>query len=120
MSIAGVRLDDGRLVWVDAGELELQPLDQVVVEFDGREYQGQVMIAPEALIRPVQPTGRIAGISPRDSADTDCSDLPGADMPPLGTRVAGEIVMAVDAVKRTITVEGTDGTRSTRNQPGNS
>jgi hypothetical protein len=119
VSITGVRLTDGRLVWVEAGVTELQPLDRVVVDVDGQERPGRVAIAPEALIRPVETVGRIVRVNAHNHDDS-CPALPGADMPPLGGEVDGETVIAVDAVNRTFTLETVDGSRTTRSVPEHS
>lgn len=120
MSIAGVRLTGGRMVWVEAGEFVLEPLDEVTVEIDGNEYQGRVLVAPEALIRPTETEGRIVAAVAHEIGDVGCSELPGADMPPLGTQIEGGSVIAVDAVTRTVTVKAPDGTRNIKTLERNS
>lgn len=116
MSVAGVRLAGGRLVWVEAGDWNPQPLDAVTVDADDREYQGQVIVAPQALLRPVTASGKIVQVTPRPTEETDCSNLPGADMPPLGSKQPDGVVVAVDAISRTFTVEAPDGARSVHSQ----
>ncbi len=118
MSTAGVRLTSGQVVWVEAGGVSVQPLDNVVVDLGGKELQGQVIVAPEALLRPVQASGRVRRVMEKNRIDGRCAELGGADVPPLGTTEQDGIVIAVDAVNRTVTVEGSDGTRVTSHIAG--
>jgi hypothetical protein len=113
MSVAGVRLTDGRLVWVEAGEEVLSPLDRVVVDLDGAEERGRVMVTLGQLLRPVLPSGRLLRMELDGVPDSDCEDLPGADMPPLGGPLENGVVIAIDAVNHTVTIETADGERRT-------
>jgi hypothetical protein len=115
--IAGVRLAGGEVVWVEAGDVDVQPLDDAVVSVAGGEFSGTVIVTPEALLRPVTATGGIVGVSSRTAQERDCTDLPGADMPPLGSGVDEGVVVAVDAVNRTATIEMPDGTRTVTTLP---
>jgi hypothetical protein len=58
--------------------------------------------------------GEILAIQPEASQDVECGYLPGADMPPLGSRVDTEagsgIVTKVDAVDRLVMIVADDGT----------
>lgn len=108
------------MVWVEAGRVDLQPLDRVEVHIDGRESQGQVMVVPEALLRPVPVSGRIVRLVEGENRDEESSNLPGADMPPLGRQMEGGTVLAVDAENRTFTLEMSDGSRLIQRLRGNS
>jgi hypothetical protein len=114
MRVAGVRCDDGRVVWADVGDRQIQPLDRVVVAVDGAEWHGHVFVSPERLL---QPPEDIAGIivrveSPSDQ-DLSCADLPGSEMPPLGSTITIDgrsgAVTQIDPVRRTVTVTTDDG-----------
>jgi hypothetical protein len=112
--IAGVRLPDGRAVWLDAGGLPVSPLDRVVAEVEGAEATGEVFVAPDQLLTSLPPDGSISRVLPPKPDALDCSGLPGASMPPLGTRVStaegSGTVIGVDAVHGTVTVQREDGT----------
>lgn len=114
MRIAGVRLENSRVVWVDAGDLDIDPLDDVVVAVDGGESRGMVIVAPDALLRPTEAEGWVVHVAPGRPDEDDCGDLPGADMPPLGSQRDGGMVVSIDAVKRQVMVEMPDGERKAR------
>jgi hypothetical protein len=109
MRIAGVRLDSGRLVWVDAGDLEVQPLDEAAVDLAGVSVDGHIAVVPEALVRPVPPEGRLVESHTSHITTDTCAELPGAAMPPLGTNYAGGTVVSVDSLNGTATVRLSDG-----------
>lgn len=117
MSIAGVRLTDGRFVWADAGEFMLHALDGVAVKLDGEEFPGLVSVAPDALLRAIETSGEIVDLIEHELQAADCGAIPGACMPPLGASFGGGTVMAVDAVNRTVTVALPDGTRVVQDGP---
>jgi hypothetical protein len=105
------------MVWVDAGDRDMRPLDGVTVDIGREQMRGEVAVAPDQLLRPVEVQGRIIAVRQRSESERACADLPGAEMPPLGTALDGGVVVAVDAVNRTVTVEAPDGTRVTRPTP---
>ncbi len=89
MRIAGVRLLDGRLIWVDAARHELDPLEEVTVRIDSGEEPATVYVTPEQLFHD---SGSMEGVitarHTRAVADSDaCEDLPGAHFPPLGSMI---------------------------------
>lgn len=114
MRIAGVHLDDGRRVWADAVECELAPLDRVRVDFASGETHGWIFITPEQLLGDPPPVAAtIRAVVPSAPPKALDQDLPGADLPPLGTRTTMRgttgIVTTIDPVKRTVTVTRDDG-----------
>lgn len=113
MRAAGVHLADGRLVWIEAGEVTLGPLDRVVVRLAEGEHHGVIVVTPEQCLRPPDTVdGVLAGWEPFGLPIDDCSHLPGAHMPPLGSRLdAGGtrgMVIGLDPVERTVTVTPDD------------
>jgi hypothetical protein len=120
MRIAGVRMADGRLVWVDAGDLDIEPLDDVDMVVDRDALSGTVTVAPQSLLRPVETVGQIVHTSSPGRGQSECSELPGADMPALGSGWGDGTVVAVDAVNRTATVEMADGSRADIDVPASS
>jgi hypothetical protein len=113
--IAGVQLSNGDRIWADGGTLQLQLLGRVTVRYSEQEVAGWVFIAPEQLVGWVgQMEGEILATHPEASQDEECGYLPGADMPPLGSRVDTEagsgIVSRVDAVERLVVIIADDGT----------
>lgn len=114
MRVAGIRLPDDRVMWLDAGEHELAPLDRVRARAAGEDVAGIVFVAPEQVLQPpVEVAGTITDVAPRPRPDPGCDDLPGADLPPLGTRFeAGGVVgmvVRLDPVGRTVTVRPDEG-----------
>jgi hypothetical protein len=112
---AGVQLPDGRTVWIDAGDISVRPLDRVLIQAAGEVTEGLIVVAPPSLLAF---TGTIGGtlvdVLPAPDRDETCGDLPGADMPPLGSHLdvdgAAGTVTAVDALGRLVTVTCEDGT----------
>jgi len=107
VSIAGVALPNGRLVWVQT-DVPLQPLDRVAVRLP-EEIEGTVLVAPDQMVRlPVAAAGTIIRLFPEPLPEPDCSTLPGADLPPLGTVLTvaegSGRVTALDPVQRTISI----------------
>jgi hypothetical protein len=117
MSVAGVRLAGGRIAWVEAGVIDLRPLDTVMVNLEGRKQQATIIVTPNQLLRPVAASGQVVRVETGSSSE-ECGILPGADMPPLGSEMAGGVVVSVDAVKRTVTVEMPAGNRRTTGLEG--
>lgn len=114
MRIAGIRLPDGRALWLDAGQHELVPLDRVHGSTAGGEVEGIVFVTPDQLLQPqAQADGTITDVERRHQSDPDCDDLPGADLPPLGTKFEAEgvcgTVVGLDPVAGSVTVRQDDG-----------
>jgi hypothetical protein len=64
---AGVRLKTGAILWVDAGDWNLELLNLVVVRHDGMEITGSVCVLPDQLIRsPGSRAGRIVQVISRE------------------------------------------------------
>ncbi len=116
MRVAGVRLGDGRAVWVDAGAWELAPLDAVIVRLEAGDFTGSVFVTPEQLVRGVERIdGTVVEVSPASTDEEKCADLPGADLPPLGSvvrtdRVKGRVT-ALDPTRRLATLTRDDGSQ---------
>jgi hypothetical protein len=115
--IAGVRLSDGRLVWLDAGVHDIQPLDLVTAQLAAGEAEGLVYVTPEALVSPPPHIeGLVIDCRPRARSDQDCNKLPGAEFPALGESVrSGDIagtVIALDPVNQRMTIGHGDGETS--------
>ena len=114
MRIAAVRLKDGRTVWADAGTWLLTPLDEVTVRLSHADALGTVFVTPEQLLQlPQRPDGVVIEIYQCEVDEINCLELPGAEMPPLGSTVpvqgtAGTIVR-VDAVHRRVRLRQADG-----------
>jgi len=112
VKLYGVRLLDGRLVWVEPAELQARPGDAVRCHVDAREEDGLVTITPELLLQgPSQSQGELLEILPR-ATDDACRDLPLAWLPPLGStvsspRASGQVI-ALDPVRGRTTLL-TDG-----------
>lgn len=109
-----MRLPDGSARWLDAGEHTVEPLDRVTGLIDGVQIEGTVFVAPEQLLQPPAALdGIVLSATPPAFPDPDCTALPGADLPPLGTvwskdGVTG-LVIQIDPVCRTVTVQDTNG-----------
>ncbi len=115
MRIAGVRLKDGRTVWADAGTWPLTPLDEVSVRLSHADLLGTVFVTPEQLLQlPQRPDGVVIEIYQSEVDEIDCLDLPGGEMPPLGSTVpvqgAIATIVRVDAVHRRVSLRQEDGT----------
>jgi hypothetical protein len=116
VNIAGVELDGGRLVWAST-TTPLELLDRIVLHLPEGEIEGTVLVAPGQLLRaPAGASGKVLRVLPRSTLESLCAALPGADMPPLGTRFTSEavsgLVTALDPVARTLSVTPDDGSQS--------
>lgn len=114
MRIAGGQLSDGGIVWLDAGDYNLAPLDGVHFRANGTLMHADIIVTPNQLLRPpTRVDGTIADLLPREQPDVDCDDLPGADLPPLGTEWAENgvtgLIVGLDPVGGTVTVRQDDG-----------
>lgn len=114
MRVAGVRLADGDAVWAEAGTWALMPLDRVTVRRGNGLLEGEVFVAPEQLIRsPASVEVRIVALHRREPPGDECNDLPGVELPPLGTEVTTPSgtgrIGRIDPVRHLVTVEGDDG-----------
>lgn len=112
MNIAGVALPDGRLLWARTG-ITVSVLDDVILRVDEEEIEGTVVVAPDQLLRPPgMAPAEVVQIVEREMRQASCDDLPGADLPPLGSRISvGEVVgriTGLDPVGRTVTVTSAD------------
>lgn len=110
-----MRLTTGHMVWLDAGAVELALLDAVRgTTTEGEDVAGTVFVEPEQLLQaPGRIDGEITEVIPRNPADPECNDLPGADLPFLGAQwedasLSGTVVR-LDPVNRSITVRSADG-----------
>jgi hypothetical protein len=121
VSVVGVRLTDGRMLWAEGGSLEMSPLDTATVQTSSGRVVGSVFVAPGQLIRPPPALdGKIVEVIPRERSREPCGDLPGGDLPSLGSTVQGRDcpergslrgrVTALNPVKRLVTVTLDDGT----------
>ncbi|GAC1463051.1 MAG: hypothetical protein NVS2B16_11240 [Chloroflexota bacterium] len=113
MRIAGVRLLDGTVLWADAGDLPVAPLDTVDVTTDDGMVAGTVFVAPEQFLRPPP---HVEGVVVRrhpcgvDPAGWDADVYTG--MPALGSTartadLAGTVV-GCDAVRGRVTLRAYD------------
>jgi len=114
MKIAGIRLPDGSALWVEAGEMLVAPLDEARVRLTDAEATGTVFVAPEQMISPPQRTdGMMVEVRQREAPEEECGNLPGSDMPYLGSRIrVGALtgtVTAIDAMRRLATVTSLNG-----------
>jgi hypothetical protein len=108
--IAGVRTAEGRAYWVDSGEIRVEPLDAVVVCTPDGEVEGEVFVAPEALVgTSPECEGTVVQVRARRYSEGECGNLPGADMPPLGSTMNGGTVIGVDSVNRTVIIRDAVG-----------
>lgn len=115
--IAGVELDDGRRLWVDAGSCDLHPLDRTVVRLqDGTELSATVFVAPAHLLVGTAPVGGNVILVCEATEPSPHDSLPGADLPPLGSLVevdgALRLVRALDPVAGTVTFETDTGSET--------
>ena len=114
MRVAGVRLEGGRAIWADAGQIQLATLDRVMVRSSNEEASGWVFVASEQLLHaPASIDGVIVEVLPPSEDGVECRELPGSEMPPLGSRVRTEsvegLVTAIDAVQSRVTLRLDDG-----------
>jgi hypothetical protein len=114
MSVAGVWVAAGRLVWADAGECVLALLDAVVVRVGDEQMDGVVHVVPQQW---VEPPGEVEGVIVAVvEARMEVDDVfPGAEMPALGEWArAGDVegrVMGIDVLGGMVTIVGEDGQR---------
>lgn len=104
----------GRTLWVDAGEFDIAPLDVLVIRCGEGEEEAVAFTSPEQMIRtPPEVTGVVITVRKRRDMDGDCSDLPGAALPPLGSNIDIEgihgAVVSLHAARGTVTVQRDDG-----------
>ena len=116
MRVAGVRLADGSALWVDAGTWQLAPLDSVLVRTSAGTLTGSVFVLPEHLLRPVERVdGTVLEVLRATTAEERCGDLPGSDLPYLGSIVrAADVkgrVAGLDPIRRLATLTLEDGSR---------
>jgi hypothetical protein len=114
--VAGVRLGDGSALWVDAGTWQLGPLDTVLVHTSAGTLTGAVFVLPEHLLRPVERVdGIVLEVFSSSPAEERCADMPGSDLPYLGSIVrTGDVegrVAALDPIRRLATLALDDGSR---------
>lgn len=114
MRIAGVRLDDGASLWTDAGDRVLQVMDRVDIRVDGNVLSGTVFVTPEQImVGGADAAAEILSVGSPASSEPD-DELPGADMPPLGSLLTVDAVsgtvLQIDAVNRTVRIRTEDGT----------
>ncbi|HZU11273.1 MAG TPA: hypothetical protein VFB58_00390 [Chloroflexota bacterium] len=111
MNVAGIRLGDGRLVWVAAEGMDPQPLDEAVVRIGDQSLTGVVVVAPAQLSGSPDVAGHLVSAQAREVPPLSCDDLPGAAMPPLGTETPEGIVTAINAVTGMVSLTRPDGER---------
>lgn len=118
MRIAGVRLLDGRALWVEAGDRHLSLLDRAVVQVERTRVTGYVFATPEQLIGSCPVVDAILlEVAPPETPSDECEFMPGSELPPLGSTVqtaAGEAtVTALDPVRQLVTVRTPLGAQTT-------
>jgi hypothetical protein len=87
VKLYGVRLTDGRLVWLEADGAEAQSGERVHCLVDGQEEEGLITVTPELLLRgPEESRGKLLAVIPEGLED-DGVEIPLAWLPPLGCRV---------------------------------
>lgn len=104
-----MRLPGEPLIWADAGELEILPLDWVQIRRNGSEEWGHAYACPEDMLRfPGLPDAVVLSVRRSSPPTSDSEDLPGADMPPLGSTLESDggtgTVIGIDPVTRITTV----------------
>lgn len=100
----------GDRYWVDAGDFACPPLSRVTFEVGNERLRGVVFVAPERFLEPpVTLQGHLLGVEVAPAPTAACGDLPGADLPGLGTRLASGMVVGIDAAGRTVTVRSDSG-----------
>ena len=109
MKIAGVHLSDQRLVWIEAGERALLPLDHVRVLLPVGEREGVVYVTPDQLVRPPERVeGKLLASSPPVPPTREDRGLPGASLPPLGTLLRSNdregTVTGLDPIRNVVTL----------------
>lgn len=101
------------MLWLDAGAHDLAPLDAVTCAITEGMCRGTVFVTPECMLqKPARVHGTIVAVAESPHPDRDCLNLPGADLPPLGSfwsaeRVSG-VVVRIDPVNRKATVRQGD------------
>jgi hypothetical protein len=109
MRVAGIHAA-GRMIWVDAGESVVEPLDRAQIRVGDALLEGEVLVTTEQLAGdPPVAEGVLVRAYARAAGADPCVDIPGAGMPPLGSRIGGRLVVGIDAVQRTVSAEGADG-----------
>jgi len=116
MRVAGVRLGDGSALWVDAGTWQLAPLDTVLVRTSAGTLTGTVFVLPEHLMRQVERVdGMVLEVYASAPTEERCADMPGSDLPYLGSIVrTGDVeggVAAANPVRRLVTLALDVGSR---------
>lgn len=87
MRLYGVRLTDGRLVWLESEDAGAQSGERVRCLVDGQEEEGLVMVTPELLLHgPEESQGKLLAVL-LEKAERSDGELPLAWLPPLGSRV---------------------------------
>jgi hypothetical protein len=104
-----VRLASGQMLWVDASNHEVKALDRVLVNVSEAEVEAEVYVTPEQLIRPIEGLeGSIVRLAALERLRSECRDLPGSDLPPLGSRLSDNrvsgTVTQIDPLKRAVTI----------------
>ena len=109
-----MRLHDGTMAWLDAGDLAVELRGEATAEIEGALVHGEIYIAPEQMVtKPAGVAGVVIGTRPISLMEEDCAALPGADLPALGQPVrvgaVHGVIGALDPVGRRMTVVGRDG-----------
>jgi hypothetical protein len=114
VTTVGVRLTDGKLVWVTSATHVLRPADRVRVTLSGAEWTGTVVIGPDGLLSPMPAVaGEVIERVESQEDDLACDALPGADLPPLGSVVRlgplEGVVTQLHPVQRLVTITDSSG-----------
>ena len=94
------------MIWVECGE-DVKPSDRVLAEVQGTTVSGTVYVAPDQLLAgDVHVGGRVVSIQSEPALGAQRLNLPGSDMPTLGSLVKASgiegRVIQIDPVKRTV------------------